>query len=102
MSMTPCLWCGDPFAPRSTGGSRQRFCRTSCRREFHDACRRWAEAEVLEGRLTVETIRSPQTQRSRWYNAHTGESHPSDGPTYPPEQDGPSTPLVTAPRPEAA
>jgi hypothetical protein len=30
-----CYWCDRPFQPRRTGGRAQRFCRMSCRWQFH-------------------------------------------------------------------
>src|SRR4051812_25624197 len=53
----PCLWCDEPLA---TGrhGSAKVFCSSTCRSSFHTATRRWADGEVMAGRLRVADIRS--------------------------------------------
>lgn len=53
-----CPWCDDPFVPRGDGGKRQRFCTARCRKKFHSAARRWAENEIMAGRLTVADLRT--------------------------------------------
>jgi len=53
-----CLWCGQPFEPRHTGGSPRVFCTSGCRTAFHSAARRWAEQAVAAGLLTVAELRS--------------------------------------------
>jgi hypothetical protein len=54
---TICLWCTAPVTPRR-GGSPRKFCSTRCRHEFHSCARRWAEAAVDLGILTIDDIRS--------------------------------------------
>jgi len=61
-----CLWCSGAFEPRSTGGSRQRFCTASCRRAFGTACRVYAATEIHTGRLPVSALRAALEQRARW------------------------------------
>ena len=56
-----CFWCGTAFAPRTSGGSPQRFCRPSCRRAFGDAARRWATVAVERGLITVATLKAAPT-----------------------------------------
>ncbi len=53
-----CLWCGKPFQPRRGGGSRQTFCRVTCRHRFHRSARQWAERAVAAGALTVADLRN--------------------------------------------
>jgi hypothetical protein len=53
-----CPWCGKPFAPRRSGGSRQTFCGADCRHRFHRAARQWAESAVAAGILTIADLRS--------------------------------------------
>ena len=57
MKIRPCMWCGEPFTPRKTGGKPQRFCSDRCRKEFHRACRIWAEAQVWFGELPVSALK---------------------------------------------
>jgi hypothetical protein len=51
-----CLWCDGAFQPHR-GGSEQRFCSSSCRTAFHGACRTWAVQAVLDGRLSLKSVR---------------------------------------------
>jgi hypothetical protein len=53
-----CAWCGRPYTPRTTGGHAQRFCRSTCRRAFDAAGRRWVADAIAAGVLTVGTIRN--------------------------------------------
>jgi hypothetical protein len=54
---TICLWCAAPVTLRR-GGSPKKFCCARCRHEFHSCARRWAEAAVDLGILTIDDIRS--------------------------------------------
>lgn len=54
--LAACLWCGQSFAPRSTGGSGQRFCATACRHACHTAARRWAVDRLADGTLGLADI----------------------------------------------
>jgi hypothetical protein len=54
---TACYWCERPFRVRRTGGRAQRFCRMSCRRQFHAAARRWALDAIGSGALTLGDIK---------------------------------------------
>lgn len=65
MTARPCLWCDGPFTPRTTGGKRQRFCSGGCRKDFHRACRIWAEAQVSSGELPVSELKHTLSQRIR-------------------------------------
>jgi hypothetical protein len=56
--MLECLWCDGAFLPRATGGSPARFCSQAHHALYHSAVRRWAEAEIAAGRLTVARIRN--------------------------------------------
>jgi hypothetical protein len=53
-----CPWCDRPFLPRQDGGQQQKFCRPSCRREFHAAARAWALAAIASGALSPVDVRS--------------------------------------------
>jgi len=53
---TACYWCERPFRVRRTGGRAQRFCRMSCRRQFH-AARRWALDAIGSGVLSLGEIK---------------------------------------------
>lgn len=53
-----CPWCDRPFRPRQDGGQQQKFCRPSCRREFHAAARAWALAAIASGALSPVDVRS--------------------------------------------
>ena len=53
-----CFWCNDPYTPRSTGGTAQRFCSSDCRAEFHNSVRQWAIEAIERGELTVDQIRN--------------------------------------------
>lgn len=53
-----CLWCGSAYSLRR-GGVSQRFCSASHRTAFHTACRTWAAAAVLDGRLSLDLVRAP-------------------------------------------
>jgi hypothetical protein len=60
-----CLWCGQPFPQRTTGGSAQRFCCPSHRHAFGTAARRWAVMVVEAGLITVEILKvGPAAQRA--------------------------------------
>ena len=54
----PCAWCGRPFTPRATGGHTQRSCRSSCRKAFDAAGRRWVAEAIAAGMLTVSALRN--------------------------------------------
>jgi hypothetical protein len=56
--MSECQWCEGAFAPRSTGGKPQTFCRPACRRAFDAAGRKFVASEIAAGRLTVEALRN--------------------------------------------
>jgi len=53
-----CLWCGELYKPRRTGGSAQRFDSDACRMAFHTAARLWALAEIEAGRLSVDQLKN--------------------------------------------
>jgi hypothetical protein len=55
--MTACLWCGQPFEPRRTGGSAQQFHAIACRRAFDLAARIWVRQAVEAGTLTVAQLK---------------------------------------------
>jgi hypothetical protein len=52
-----CLWCAAQFTLRR-GGSPKKFCGARCRREFHSLARRWAEAAVAAGTLSVDVLKN--------------------------------------------
>ena len=52
-----CLWCGQPFEPRLSGGSPQRFHSAACRRAFDHACGAWVREAINVGLLTAAVIR---------------------------------------------
>ena len=53
----PCGWCEAPLTPRTSGGIRQKFCSTPCRRAFDRAIRAWARDALATGRLSVDDLR---------------------------------------------
>ncbi len=65
MTQRTCPWCREPFIPRETGGSLQKFCAAQCRKEFHRGCRVWAEDQVLRGLVSVESLKRAVAQRVR-------------------------------------
>ena len=69
MVLHSCEWCGNSFAPRTNGGSRQRFCSQYCRQDFFTACRIWAAREYEAGRLTLSALRTALGQRARCVGA---------------------------------
>jgi hypothetical protein len=54
---TICLWCTAPVTLRR-GGSPRKFCSACCRHEFHSCARRWAEAAVAAGALSVDVLKN--------------------------------------------
>jgi hypothetical protein len=56
-AMSVCLWCGQSFEPRLSGGKPQRFCGAPCRRAFDHACGAWVRAAIAVGLLRSTTIR---------------------------------------------
>jgi hypothetical protein len=56
-SRAVCFWCGCAFRRRKTGGREKRFCRLTCRRQFHAAARRWALDAVDAGVLALGDIK---------------------------------------------
>jgi phage terminase small subunit len=54
---TICLWCAAPVTLRR-GGSPKKFCSARCRHEFHSCARRWAEAAVAAGALSVDVLKN--------------------------------------------
>ena len=63
--MSACLWCGQPFEPRRTGGKPQQFCSTPCRRAFDHACGAWVRAAIGFGLLRATTIREWHEDNAR-------------------------------------
>jgi hypothetical protein len=57
MVTAQCVWCEKPFRPRR-GGSPQRFCSGACRTVFWSALRRWGEAALTAGTLTIDAVRN--------------------------------------------
>src|SRR5205814_10472445 len=55
-----CLWCGQTFRPRATGGSTQRFCSTEHRKAFWTAARRWTMRAIETGLLSVDCLKGIQ------------------------------------------
>ena len=55
--MSACLWCGQTFEPRRTGGSTQQFHAIACRRAFDLAARIWFRQAVEAGTLTVAQLK---------------------------------------------
>jgi hypothetical protein len=58
-----CLQCGGPFDPRR-GGKQQRFCTPEHRAAFHADARRWAEAAVTAGLVSVRELQREPVARS--------------------------------------
>jgi hypothetical protein len=54
---TICLWCAAPVTLRR-GGSPKKFCSARCRHEFHSCARRWAEAAVAAGALSIDVLKN--------------------------------------------
>jgi hypothetical protein len=79
-----CLWCGQTFAPRGTGGREQHFCRRSCRRELDAAARRFVADALGLGLLTVADLkRGPAATRALAGDASAPESVPDTDPADP-------------------
>ncbi len=68
MKTRPCMWCGDPFTPRATGGKRQRFCSEQCRRDFDSGCRAWVKQFVSSELLPVAALKYALRQRARSFS----------------------------------
>jgi hypothetical protein len=64
VSVCVCLWCREPFKPRSDGGRAQRFCSPVCRRALDRAARTWLREAVADGTLTLADLQkaSPATR----------------------------------------
>jgi hypothetical protein len=97
-----CYWCDRPFRTRRTGGRAQRFCRMSCRRQFHAAARRWALDAIGSGVLTVGDIKNG-FQRTRALSPLTSGAVPipGGGVVAAPTPAGPGERDVSAPMPVA-
>jgi hypothetical protein len=54
---TICLWCAVALTLRR-GGSPKKFCSARCRHEFHSCARRWAEAAVAAGALSIDVLKN--------------------------------------------
>lgn len=54
---TICVWCAAPVTLRR-GGSPRKFCCARCRHEFHSRARRWAEAAIAAGALSVDVLKN--------------------------------------------
>ena len=54
-----CLWCGQVFKPRATGGSAQKFCCTGHRQEFWIAARRWTMRAI--DAVSVDCLKASHT-----------------------------------------
>jgi hypothetical protein len=54
---TICLWCAARVTLRR-GGSPRKFCSPRCRHEFHSCARRWAEAAVAAGALSIDVLKN--------------------------------------------
>ena len=64
MKTSDCLMCNLPFTPRVTGGSPQRFCSTTCRRDYDKACRNYVVSELDAGRLSMSELRNVLSPRA--------------------------------------
>jgi hypothetical protein len=53
-----CLWCERQFLRRATGGKRQKFCSSECRRRYQFASRCYVARELEAGRVTVADLRA--------------------------------------------
>jgi hypothetical protein len=71
-----CLWCGRAFAPRTTGGSPQRFCSTGHRQAFWVAARRWIMRAVQANLLSVESLKASQSSVHAAREAFQDEGSP--------------------------
>ncbi len=61
--MTACLWCKQFFAPRMSGGKRQRFCQPLCRRAYETAARRYVDWAIAAGTVSIADLKaSPATR----------------------------------------
>ena len=59
-----CVWCGQPFKPRRTGGSPQRFCLPAHRRAFDMAARRYVDRLIAAGRVSIADLHAPPAARA--------------------------------------
>ena len=92
MTARSCMWCGDPFTPRATGGKRQRFCSEQCRRDFDSGCRAWGKQFVSSELLPVAALKHVLCQRARSFSGI-----PASNPTE--TQDRPSRRPGASPAP---
>jgi hypothetical protein len=56
-----CRWCAREFAGRRTGGRRQLYCSSQCRRTMEAAARDWLAAQIAAGLLTSAMLRAYQS-----------------------------------------
>jgi hypothetical protein len=68
---TICLWCAVPVTLRRGGSPKKKFCSTRCRHEFHSCARRWAEAAVAAGALSIDVLKNGGLQRARFFQRPT-------------------------------
>lgn len=64
----PCVWCGQLFVPRTTGGEAQRFCSyavRNCRYEYRQALIAWAEEQLRSKKTTLFELKDALTRHRR-------------------------------------
>ena len=88
---TVCLWCAAPVTLRR-GGSPKKFCSARCRHEFHSCARRWAEAAVAAGALSVDVLKGDFAACTLIARAN---------PPAPVNEAAPKSPAPVAPRAES-
>ena len=52
-----CDWCKEPFSPRKTGGTRQKFCSRECRHAFSSASRQYVNLGLAKGWVSVDDLK---------------------------------------------
>ena len=52
-----CDWCEEPFSPRKTGGTPQRFCAKQCRQDFHTAARQQTVRALARGSISINDLK---------------------------------------------
>jgi hypothetical protein len=70
-----CLWCGQGFRPRTSGGSAQRFCSAKHRHEFGSAARRWAVKLIEAGLISAATLKVAGTSVRAVQRPFMGETN---------------------------
>jgi len=94
MTGCSCLWCGQPFEPRRTGGKRQRFCVQTCRRAFARAAAALVARAIEAGTLSRDELRNGPPATRRWAR---GVTPGKDGEDVAPSTAASLEPVISGP-----